>query len=116
MKTSLKVIGLLGLVVGVLTGCAHSPHARGSVALKESDQEAHVCLGDKEVKAGDKVALFKNECRGTSAGRKGGNGPVCNKVKLGEGVVTKTLNEHYSNIRVEPGVSFDEGAIVEKIN
>lgn len=114
-KNYVRAASILGLMALVSTGCSHSAHTRGSVALKENDQEAHVCLGDKEVKAGDKVALFKNQCTGSSSA-KANSGPVCTKVKLGEGVVTKTLNEHYSNIRVNSGVSFDEGAIVEKID
>lgn len=114
MSNVLRMVSVLGLVT-IGMACSHSPHTRGSVALKENNQEAHVCLGDKEVKAGDRVALFKNQCTGTSSGKSGNDGPVCKKVKLGEGVVTKTLNEHYSNIRVDSGVSFDEGTIVEKM-
>ncbi len=89
-----------------LSGCAHTM-MRGSVAMKVSPQEAHVCLGDKEVRAGDRVGLFKNVCRG--------KGAMCEKVRLGEGEVTKTLNDHYSVIKVQPGVAFEEGTIVEKL-
>lgn len=99
-----------------LVGCAHST-MRGTVAMKVSDQEAHVCMSDKEVKAGDKVALFKNECTGARAGgRSGGGGEArsCKKVKVGEGEVERILNEHYSLVRVNPGVAFDEGTMVEK--
>ena len=86
--------------------------------MKGSDQEAHVCLGDGEVKAGDKVALFKNVCTGGSGGpaRVGEtSGGGCTKVKLGEGVVERTLNEHYSVVKVDSGVPFEEGTIVEKL-
>ena len=94
-----------------LFGCAHSI-MRGSVAMKASDNEAHVCLGDKEVKAGDRVALFKNQC--TRSGGKVGASDPCHKVRTGEGTVERTLNEHYSLVKVDPGVTFEEGTIVEK--
>lgn len=97
--------------LALASGCAHSM-MRGSVAMKSSADEAHVCLGDNEVRAGDKVALFKNEC-----GQSTGNGkgvPGCKKVKLGDGTVERTFNEHYSLVKVDPGVPFQEGTIVEK--
>lgn len=113
----MKTIYVLGLVsVLGLAGCAHST-MRGSVAMKGDDQEAHVCMGDKEVKAGDRVILYKNVCtpRG-SGGARGDRGPidVCKKVRLGEGEVLRTLNEHYSLVKVDPGVPFEEGTVVEK--
>ena len=86
--------------------------------MKGDDQEAHVCLGEGEVKGGDKVALYKNACTSSkaSAGKTGyGAASTCTKVKLGEGIVERTLNEHYSVIKVNPGVQFEEGSIVEKI-
>ena len=45
------------LMTAVLAGCAHST-MRGSVAMKASDDEAHICMGDKEVKD-HKVAVRK---------------------------------------------------------
>lgn len=91
-------------------GCAHST-MRGSVAMKDGD-EAHVCLGDKEVKAGDRVALFQNQC--TRGGGKVGAADPCHKVKVGGGEVIRTLNEHYSIVKVDSGVPFQEGTVVEK--
>ncbi len=88
---------------------------RGSVVMKVDAQAAHVCLGNKEVKVGDKVGLYKNECDATTDGPRGGQRKSCRKVRLGIGTVSETLNEHYSVIRVEPGVTFDEGTTVEKL-
>ena len=119
MKQNLAVAGMtlavLGLMSAGMMGCAHSAHTRGSVALKHSAQEADVCLGKNEVKPGDKVALFKSECKSkTRVGRADGSTSVCTKVKLGDGEVAQVLDEHYSTIRVNSGVSFEEGTIVEK--
>jgi hypothetical protein len=109
-----KVISVAALFSVV--GCAHGT-MRGSVAMKASDTEAHVCMGEQEVKAGDKVVLFKNVCSSPKASGKaveGGRFDGCKKVRLGDGVVERTLNEHYSVVKVAPGVQFAEGAIVEK--
>ncbi len=110
----MTLVALFAISSG-LTGCAHSAHTRGSVALKHSAQEADVCLGKNEVKPGDKVALFNNECKErTRVGRGGGRTQTCTKVKIGEGEVAQVLDEHYSTIRVGSGIPFEEGTIVEK--
>lgn len=93
----------------MLAGCAHSM-MRGSVAMKLSDTEAHVCMGDGEVKPGDKVLLFTNKC----INRVGGAGGSCTKKQVGEGEIERVLNEHYSVMRVPAGTDFGEGTIVEK--
>lgn len=107
MKISIMSLGLLGLIVS----CAHST-MRGTVAMKVADNELHVCMGEKEVKSGDRVAFFFNKCR--AAGKEASN-DICTKVKIGEGEVVRTLNEHYSVIRPNPGVKVEEGTIVEKL-
>lgn len=119
MRRNIVFAGMSLMIMGVMSagmmGCAHSAHTRGSVALKHSAQEADVCLGKNEVKPGDKVALFKNECKPRNkGGRDGGETSSCTKVRLGEGEVAQVLDEHYSTIRVSPGVAFGEGTIVEK--
>ena len=108
-------IALLSLSLGFV-GCAHTT-MRGSVAMKAGDHEAHICMGDKEVKAGDRVALFKNVCTGAARGgaKGGGLNGVCEMMRIGEGTVESTFNEHYSLLKVDPGVDFEEGTIVEKL-
>ena len=95
---------------------------RGSVAMKVNDREAHVCMGEGEVQAGDRVVAYENVCRPdqetpwipnqeillSEAGR-----PRCRRVKVGAGQVERTLNEHYSVVRFDDGVRFHEGTIVE---
>ena len=80
--------------------------------MKAQDNEAHVCLGNKEVKVGDRVLLYQNIC--VRAGRTVGRASPCQKVKIGGGKVIRTLNEHYSVVRVDTGVPFEEGSLVEK--
>ena len=98
----MKLYILLATLMALTSACAHST-MRGSVAMKTKPDEAHVCLGKGDVKTGDKVTIFKNECQGRS----------CTKTKVGEGEVTEILNEHYSVVKA-PGVSFEEGYIVER--
>jgi hypothetical protein len=97
-----------------LVSCAHTH--RGVVAMKISDEEAHVVLGSHEVKPGDQISLYQNKCRRPLGGVHQGvhNDPVCEKVKIGGGEVLQVINENYSVIRVSPGVKFEEGTVVEK--
>ena len=103
----------LAFAIG-FSGCAHSL-MRGTVAMKISDDEAHVCLGQGEVKTGDRVNIFKNVC--TSKG--GGNlinetAGTCEIKQLGMGTVKDILNDHYSVVKFDPGVLFEEGTLVER--
>jgi hypothetical protein len=107
-----KKLVLLAISFFAFAGCAHNA-MRGSVAMKTSEDEAHVCLGDNEVKAGDKVSLFKNVCTG-KGGKATEGGGVCEKKYLGDGEITQLLNQHYSVMKVAKGVTFDEGTIVER--
>lgn len=109
-KIETRLVGTV-CALALMMGCAHGT-MRGSVAMKVSENEAHVCLGDNEVKAGDKVTLFRSECDPNSGQGKAGRS--CKKIKLGEGTVEKTFNEHYSQVKVNSGVPFEEGTIVEK--
>lgn len=80
--------------------------------MKVNEQTAHVCLGNNEVKKGDKVAILINECeREPSSGYRL---RPCRKVMLGEGTVTETLNEHYSVVQAEHGLKLEEGMLVER--
>lgn len=105
-------------MVMALAGCAVTAH-RGSVAMKINDRQAHICMGKGEVKAGDRVVLFRNECSSPSSPQlknnlSAANPKACRRIMLGEGRVVEPLNDHYSVIQVDPGVVFEEGAIVEK--
>lgn len=118
--TKLKNLNLLLLFVSFmgLSNCAHSV-MRGSVAMKTSENEAHVCLGKGEVSVGDRVDVYKNVCvqrSGVASNyRIAGGVAVCEKKRIGMGIVEEILNEHYSVVKFDPGVAFEEGTIVEKM-
>jgi hypothetical protein len=105
-----KAVSLLAAMAFV--GCSHGT-MRGSVAMKTSDDEAHVCLGKGEVKVGDKVNFFENRCKAQGAGKSGAR-EICDKVKVGEGRVAELLNEHYSVVQTTAGTKFTEGTVVER--
>lgn len=103
------------LLIAGLVGCASHSTMRGSVAMKISDTEAHVCLGDSEVKVGDKVNAFQNVCTNeTQRTSRSGKSVSCQKTKIGVGEVTSLINNHYSIVKFDNGVKFNEGTIVEK--
>lgn len=112
MKAIILIAAMV--VTAGLSGCGHKT-MRGSVAMKTSDTDAHVCMGKGEVAKGDRVTLFRNVCRGvgTGVGEEGGGGS-CEKKDIGMGTVQDVLNEHYSVVRFDQGVKFEEGTFVEK--
>lgn len=103
----LKIISITTLLVSA--ACAHTL-MRETVAMKTSDKTAHICLAGNEVKEGDRVTLFKKDC---PSGGGSDSAALCNKWRIGEGTVTKLLNNHYSEVVFDSGVEFDEGDIVE---
>lgn len=105
------------IVIGfIISSCATHSTMRGSVAMKVSENEGHVCLGNGEVKEGDKVTAFYNDCSNVSGGgsEKGAGAALCEKTEIGKGVVTKILNKHYSVVKFDEGMKFSEGTFVEK--
>ena len=43
----------------LLSSCAHN-FMRGTVAMKTDNKTAHVCLGNNDVKVGDKLDFYSN--------------------------------------------------------
>ncbi len=109
----MKNIGVAILLLS-LSACA-ATH-RGSVAMKVSDTEAHVCLGPDEVKVGDTVAAYRNDCNRVSQSKTQARVPqTCEKKFLGNGMITQLLNEHYSLAQFPASIGFKEGDVVERI-
>ena len=104
---------MMSIAFAGFTGCAHSV-MRGSVAMKISANEAHVCLGKGEIEAGDRVRLFRNVCTGKGVGDRDIGRGSCEKKEIGMGSVQEVLNSHYSIVKFDQGVQFEEGTFVEK--
>lgn len=104
------------ITLAVLTsGCAHN-FMRGTVAMKTDKRTAHVCLGNNDVKVGDKVDFYSNRCLDISGvGRdEGGDNRQCEMKVLGTGTVTRLLNSHYSEVKTDGSFKFREGVLVQK--
>lgn len=87
--------------------------------MKISEDEAHVCMGNRDVKVGDKINAFINVCKNaigkTSLTSNNSVANSCVKEKIGSGTVTELINEHYSIVKFDTKFIFTEGTIVEKI-
>lgn len=110
MKTVLALTFLLG-------GCAAHTNMRGSVVMKISEQEAHVCLGNGEVHEGSELQLYRNDCKGSRGGAHGAHlvepTDTCKRALVATGRISRVLNEHYSVAQFPAGTSFQEGDTVE---
>ena len=105
-----KIASILFAAIALTAGCAGNHSAmRGSVVMKMSDQEAHVCLGDGEVTVGDHVRLYNNVCAPDGSTKR----VKCDKVYVADGTVTEVLNSHYSVVNFPAGTQFAAGETVE---
>lgn len=104
---------LLSISLILFVGCASSIQ-RGVVAMKISDQEAHVGIGADELAVGDHVELYHNECQSYPLGEKGRSARSCKKVPYGHGEVIELLNKDYSVVKFPAGTKFSEGDTIEK--
>ena len=113
-KTILTLTTLLTLGACATRGPHEGTH-RGSVVMKMQNGEAHVCLGNSQVKTGDAVTLVRHECKAQKLGSRSGASEFnCSPVVLGTGVVSKVYDEHYSVVKFPTELNFKEGDLVEK--
>lgn len=114
----MKNLRLLSVAaIALLAGCAPAID-RGSVAMKITNNEAHVCLGKGEVSPGDRIALIRNVCTPeTAASTKPGRASParCERQAVGKGTIKEVLSDHYSVATIDSGIDYREGDIVEKV-
>ena len=109
MKNLHLVPALISSIV-LVSACATGHTAmRGSVVMKVTDTDAHVCLAEGEAHVGDHVRLYKHICN--SSGKR----TTCEKVAVADGEVTGLISEHYSTVRFPAGTTFAEGYTVEPL-
>lgn len=106
VKLSLVVASIVSTV-----GCSHM-HNRGSVVLKHSNSEVDICIGNKEIKIGDKLNFYQTDCVMTGTGRSSKRS--CSKTKIGEGEVISTQDEHFSTVKLGSEFNVTAGTVVEK--
>lgn len=111
----MKKIFLSFFLLVFISGCSRISVARGSIVMKVTQDSAHISLGDREVEAGDKVALYRNECSVAPFIRRGlTSPPLCSKRLISKGRIIDVLNKDYSVASFDPGIEIKEGDIVEK--
>lgn len=99
------------VMMSLIIGCTHM-HSRGTVVLSHSNNEVDICIGNTEVKVGDKLNFYQTSCVSTGTGRNYKRN--CTKLKIGEGEVISTLDEHFSTARLSSEFKVTESTIVEK--
>ena len=104
MRSMFVVFGFVAVA-----GCSHAM-MRGSVVMKASDTDAHVCLGRGEIAVGDHVHLLHNDCSRASKLIQ------CQRVPVADGEVVQLFNDHYSLVRFPAGTAFAEGDTIERAN
>jgi hypothetical protein len=109
LEIRMKNLLLMSVASILFVGCAPSVHR--TVGMKISERIAHVSLGENEVKPGDEITLYRNICSElTSKDPRRSN---CERTKIGKGVITELLNNHYSVAKFPEDVFFREGDLVE---
>lgn len=88
----------------ILTGCT-AQHSRGTVAMKITDTQAHVCVGNEFVHTGTSLEVLRNVCDGPKQ--------TCKLTHVGQGTVTEVLNEHYSVAEFPAAIKVREGDLIE---
>lgn len=112
-QTNLKTILILCMGL-IITSCASHRFMRGTVAMKTDDNTAHICLGNNDVKVGDKVRFYNNVCKAVG-GKEADAYSDCEMKEIGTGNVTKLLNSHYSEVKTNGNFKFKEGTLVQKM-
>lgn len=116
IKTMCTLLSASVFVSACATTSGEHSHIRGSVVTLDSPQEAHVCLGQTEIKPGDKLAVYESVCKSEMdlGERKPIKKTTCDKVPRGQAEVTESLGEHFAKVRSLGDLKFKEGFIVEK--
>ncbi len=109
----LKLVSLVS-IAALFGGCA-SHVGRGVIAMPINDREAHVCVGKNEVEIGEKVSVIKNRCGPLTPGlrNRAGRQTPCSREKIGTGVITEKLNEHYAVVNFDKPIRTQKGDEVE---
>lgn len=112
----LLIMPLVSIFLGACSSISKHSHSRGTVVYKDSEKLGHVCIDQDEVKSGDIVKLYKNDCKLLTKNndRDLRKTVTCTKQFVGEGKIVEISNEHFSKIEVLGNLNLEEGLIVEK--
>ena len=110
----------LVLVFTTVGACATGHSAmNGSVIMKVSETEAHVCLLDSDAPVGTRVQLYRHDCRsqyakpGTPSSARAPY--ACEKQAVAVGTISQKLGGHYVVVTFPQGTQYAEGYTIEKL-
>jgi hypothetical protein len=103
------------IVFFLISACGTQPATTGKVAMKVNTTDAHIFMAGPELKVGDKVNIIRTICsRDLYHANRNSAVPICKKEKMGEGIVTTLLNDHYSVVKFDQGADFRAGTVIER--
>jgi hypothetical protein len=80
----------------------------GSIVMKVSDTEAHVCLFEQDVTVGTQVQMYRHTCV-SQAGKR----YECAKQPVAVGKISEKMGGHYAMVTFPEGTKVEEGYTVE---
>jgi hypothetical protein len=103
-----------------VAACATTGHKamNGSVVMKLSDTQAHVCLFEQDAPVGAQVQLYRHDCVGQydKSGAPYGRTPFsCKKEAVAIGTIAQKMGGHYALVTFPQGTQYEEGYTVEPI-
>jgi hypothetical protein len=100
----------VALAFTTVAACATGHQAMsGSVVMKVSDTEAHVCLFEQDAPIGARVQLYRHKCV-SQAGKR----YDCDKQPVAVGTIAHKMG-HYAMVTFPQGTQYEEGNTVEQI-
>jgi hypothetical protein len=112
-------LSFVALAFTTVAGCATGHKAmNGSVIMKVSETQAHVCLLDQEATVGAQVQLYRHDCKGqydkpgTPYNR---TAYECKKEAVAIGTIAQKMGGHYALVTFPQGTQYEEGYTVEQI-
>ena len=105
----MKLLSILSMCLFMLS-CATSNFVREPIG----NQQAIVKLGVGNIKAGDRVDVFKETCR--EVYRRNSSITKCSKTSVGQASVLELKSQEEAIIKADNGVSLEQGLLVEKIS
>jgi len=108
----------IALAFTTVAACATGHGAmNGSVIMKVSETEAHVCLFEKDAPVGTQVQLYRHSCKsqyaqpGTPSSSR--TPYACEKQAVAIGTISQKMGGHYALVTFPQGTQYQEGYTVE---
>lgn len=103
-------MNIIFFVLGIfVVSCAHHDHGPNSIVAMHSKKEVDIWLEDSNVRTGDKVHFYREDCQIIAKIKR------CNKKVVGNGKIIQVIGNSRYSVDVADGSALDEHVQVEKI-